>query len=220
MNSSINWIDLPSGISSMLKDDCYINTLGRLSEQIANGNIKMSHSIVDNAKIIGLNFNERWIKKEKTYKMNSPIQEMLDTTVVELYDEGYLDARSRNSLARSGILTIKDIISKSTNDIRNLRNSGVKTANLIIDVMHEFGLVFKDEAPVMKKYADCIVDGLKEEVTTSRKMQYIQRREPLVEKYHQLVRERNYLNDQSMNLDKKIEEAIELSKIKVKVKKI
>lgn len=61
--------------------------------------------------------------------------------------ESNLSVRSKNLLAQYGIVTVKDLIKKNSNDIKTIKGIGVGSYNEIVEFINSFGYSFADLNP-------------------------------------------------------------------------
>lgn len=76
-----------------------------------------------------------------TSKIEDPAQKMLDVSI----DDLDFSVRAYNCLKRAGILTLRDLVDKSENDMMKIRNLGKKSLKEVIDKVKDMGLSFKTE---------------------------------------------------------------------------
>lgn len=74
-------------------------------------------------------------------KIEDPKQKVLETTI----DELEFSVRAYNCLKRAGILTVKDLVEMTEDQISKIRNLGKKSLKEIIDKIKELNLDFKEE---------------------------------------------------------------------------
>ena len=60
-------------------------------------------------------------------------------------DDLDLSVRAYNCLKRAGILTIRDLVEKSENEMMKIRNLGKKSLKEVIDKIKDMGLKFRNE---------------------------------------------------------------------------
>ena len=70
-----------------------------------------------------------------------PSKKMLETSI----DDLDLSVRAYNCLKRAGILTIRDLVEKSENEMMKIRNLGKKSLKEVIDKIKDMGLKFRNE---------------------------------------------------------------------------
>ena len=76
-----------------------------------------------------------------TCKTDDPTQKMLDVSI----DDLDFSVRAYNCLKRAGILTLRDLVDKTENDMMKIRNLGKKSLKEVIDKVKDMGLSFKSE---------------------------------------------------------------------------
>jgi transcriptional regulator with XRE-family HTH domain len=69
-------------------------------------------------------------------------EEAIEMTI----DELDLTTRTINYLKRAGIITVKDLVSKTEDDIINLRNFRTSSFEEVLQKLNSFGLSFRKEA--------------------------------------------------------------------------
>ena len=74
-------------------------------------------------------------------KKEDPSKKMLETSI----DDLDLSVRAYNCLKRAGILTIRDLVEKSENEMMKIRNLGKKSLKEVIDKIKDMGLKFRNE---------------------------------------------------------------------------
>jgi len=74
-------------------------------------------------------------------KVEDPNVKILETSI----DDLDLSVRAYNCLKRAGILTLKNLVDKSENEMMKIRNLGKKSLKEVIDKVKEMGLSFKNE---------------------------------------------------------------------------
>ena len=74
-------------------------------------------------------------------KKEDPLKKMLETSI----DDLDLSVRAYNCLKRAGILTIRDLVEKSENEMMKIRNLGKKSLKEVIDKIKDMGLKFRNE---------------------------------------------------------------------------
>lgn len=126
--------------------------------------------------------------------LGNPNDQILDADIVEFN----LTVRSYNILKRSGIGTLRDLISLNKDKLRKLRNMGDKSFNEIINFVHDNGLLFADEVSTIKYYGSEIHKQLQNQTDNE-----------LLQKYHSLVSERAQLEARSQELDLEISSVME-----------
>ena len=74
-------------------------------------------------------------------KVEDPNVKILETSI----DDLDLSVRAYNCLKRAGILTLKNLVDKTENEMMKIRNLGKKSLKEVIDKVKELGLSFKNE---------------------------------------------------------------------------
>lgn len=74
-------------------------------------------------------------------KVEDPNLKMLETSI----DDLDLSVRAYNCLKRAGILSLKDLVSKSENEMMKIRNLGKKSLKEVIDKVKDMGLNFRND---------------------------------------------------------------------------
>ena len=74
-------------------------------------------------------------------KKEDPSKKMLETSI----DDLDLSVRAYICLKRAGILTIRDLVEKSENEMMKIRNLGKKSLKEVIDKIKDMGLKFRNE---------------------------------------------------------------------------
>ncbi len=74
-------------------------------------------------------------------KSEDPNVKILETSI----DDLDFSVRAYNCLKRANILTLKDLVDKSENEMRKIRNLGKKSFDEVINKIKDMGLTFKDE---------------------------------------------------------------------------
>ncbi len=74
-------------------------------------------------------------------KVEDPNVKILETSI----DDLDLSVRAYNCLKRAGILTLKDLVSKSENEMMKIRNLGKKSLKEVMDKVKDMGLNFRNE---------------------------------------------------------------------------
>ena len=114
----------------------------------ANGSITPEESIALASRILIEHFNILTDLNEiadetglMTCKTDDPTQKMLDVSI----DDLDFSVRAYNCLKRAGILTLRDLVDKTENDMMKIRNLGKKSLKEVIDKVKDMGLSFKSE---------------------------------------------------------------------------
>ena len=76
-----------------------------------------------------------------TSKVEDPSLKILETSI----DDLDFSVRAYNCLKRAGILTLRDLVDKTENEMMKIRNLGKKSLKEVIDKVKEMGLNFKNE---------------------------------------------------------------------------
>ncbi len=74
-------------------------------------------------------------------KKEDPNKKILETSI----DDLDLSVRAYNCLKRAGILTIRDLVDKSENEMMKIRNLGKKSLKEVIDKIKDMGLKFRND---------------------------------------------------------------------------
>ena len=74
-------------------------------------------------------------------KVEDPNVKILETSI----DDLDLSVRAYNCLKRAGILSLKDLVGKSENEMMKIRNLGKKSLKEVIDKVKDMGLSFRNE---------------------------------------------------------------------------
>ena len=77
----------------------------------------------------------------------SPVDEQLAADLALPVEELHLTVRSYNCLKREGIHTVGELVSRSEQDLLDIRNFGSKSIDEVKLKLHEMGLSLKDSAP-------------------------------------------------------------------------
>lgn len=77
----------------------------------------------------------------------SPVDEQLAADLALPVEDLQLTVRSYNCLKREGIHTVGELISRSEQDLLDIRNFGAKSIDEVKAKLHEMGLALKDSAP-------------------------------------------------------------------------
>ena len=77
----------------------------------------------------------------------SPVDEQLAADLALPVEELKLTMRSYNCLKREGIHTVSELVSRSEQDLLDIRNFGSKSIEEVKQRLHEMGLSLKDSAP-------------------------------------------------------------------------
>src|SRR6187551_2762111 len=77
----------------------------------------------------------------------SPIDEQLAADLALPVEDLNLTVRSYNCLKREGIHTVSELVSRSEQDLLDIRNFGAKSIDEVKAKLHEMGLSLKDSAP-------------------------------------------------------------------------
>ena len=113
-----------------------------------NGSITPEESIALASRILIEHFNILTDLNEiadetglMTCKTDDPTQKMLDVSI----DDLDFSVRAYNCLKRAGILTLRDLVDKTENDMMKIRNLGKKSLKEVIDKVKDMGLSFRKE---------------------------------------------------------------------------
>ena len=113
-----------------------------------NGSITPEESIALASRILIEHFNILTDLNEiadetglMTCKTDDPTQKMLDVSI----DDLDFSVRAYNCLKRAGILTLRDLVDKTENDMMKIRNLGKKSLKEVIDKVKDMGVSFKSE---------------------------------------------------------------------------
>ena len=74
-------------------------------------------------------------------KVEDPNVKVLETSI----DDLDFSVRAYNCLKRAGILTLRDLVDKSENEMMKIRNLGKKSLKEVLDKVKELGLDFRNE---------------------------------------------------------------------------
>ena len=74
-------------------------------------------------------------------KSEDPSVKILETSI----DDLDFSVRAYNCLKRANILTLRDLVDKSENEMRKIRNLGKKSFDEVINKVKDLGLTFRDE---------------------------------------------------------------------------
>ena len=74
-------------------------------------------------------------------KSEDPSVKILETSI----DDLDFSVRAYNCLKRANILTLRDLVEKSENEMRKIRNLGKKSFDEVINKVKDLGLSFRDE---------------------------------------------------------------------------
>ena len=77
----------------------------------------------------------------------SPVDEQLAADLAMPVEDLNLTVRSYNCLKREGIHTVSELVSRSEQDLLDIRNFGSKSIDEVKVKLHEMGLSLKDSAP-------------------------------------------------------------------------
>ena len=77
----------------------------------------------------------------------SPVDEQLAADLALPVEELKLTMRSYNCLKREGIHTVSELVSRSEQDLLDIRNFGSKSIEEVKLRLHEMGLSLKDSSP-------------------------------------------------------------------------
>jgi DNA-directed RNA polymerase subunit alpha len=82
----------------------------------------------------------------------SPIDEKLAEDLALPIEDLHLTVRSYNCLKREGIHTVSELVSRSEQDLMDIRNFGQKSIDEVTLKLAEYGLSLKDSAPGIDPY--------------------------------------------------------------------
>ena len=74
-------------------------------------------------------------------KVEDPNVKILETSI----DDLDLSVRAYNCLKRAGIMSLKDLVGKSENEMMKIRNLGKKSLKEVMDKVKDMGLNFRNE---------------------------------------------------------------------------
>ncbi|MBQ9071699.1 MAG: hypothetical protein IJY25_00885 [Bacilli bacterium] len=191
LNSDISWLGLSREIEYYLKKTQCINKIrdiGRSSyidKEATNRLKKLELSFLLNS------------SNKKEYNITDEFLN-LDISKLNICVSAY------NCLKRSGINTIRDLISKDTKDLLMIRNLSSNSYSDIIQKVHRLGLYFNDEREVIKLESE--VENHKTENATLEDV--ISKKEKLVKKANTLLQEKEQLSKRNEELDLEINEVI------------
>lgn len=125
------------------------NTYDKLTLEVwTNGSINPEEALALGAKILVEHFEviTKISDIEDTTglmssKKEDPSKKVLDTSI----DDLDLSVRAYNCLKRAGIITIRDLVEKSENEMMKIRNLGKKSLKEVIDKIKDMGLKFRNE---------------------------------------------------------------------------
>src|SRR5437667_4369079 len=83
----------------------------------------------------------------------SPVDEQMAADLALPVEDLQLTVRSYNCLKREGIHTVGELISRSEQDLLDIRNFGAKSIDEVKAKLHEMGLSLKDSAPGFDPHA-------------------------------------------------------------------
>ncbi|MDR1512062.1 MAG: DNA-directed RNA polymerase subunit alpha [Propionibacteriaceae bacterium] len=83
----------------------------------------------------------------------SPIDEKLAEDLALPIEDLHLTVRSYNCLKREGIHTVSELVSRSEQDLMDIRNFGQKSIDEVTLKLTEYGLSLKDSAPGIDPYS-------------------------------------------------------------------
>ena len=111
-------------------------------------------------------FRELNVEAEGVEMGPSPVDEQLAADLALPVDDLHLSVRSYNCLKREGIHTVGELVSRSEQDLLDIRNFGSKSIDEVKDKLAELGLSLKDSAPgfdplaAVDRYEDEEDDGV------------------------------------------------------------
>ena len=113
-----------------------------------NGSITPEESIALGSRILIEHFNVLTDLNEiadetglMIAKVEDPNLKILETSI----DDLDLSVRAYNCLKRAGILTLKNLVDKSENEMMKIRNLGKKSLKEVMDKVKDMGLNFRSE---------------------------------------------------------------------------
>ena len=113
-----------------------------------NGSITPEESIALGSRILIEHFNVLTALNEiadetglMIAKVEDPNVKILETSI----DDLDLSVRAYNCLKRAGILSLKDLVNKSENEMMKIRNLGKKSLKEVMDKVKDMGLNFRNE---------------------------------------------------------------------------
>ncbi|MBE6477953.1 MAG: DNA-directed RNA polymerase subunit alpha [Propionibacteriaceae bacterium] len=92
-------------------------------------------------------FRELNVEAEGVEMGPSPVDEQLAADLALPVDDLHLSVRSYNCLKREGIHTVGELVSRSEQDLLDIRNFGSKSIDEVKEKLAELGLSLKDSAP-------------------------------------------------------------------------
>lgn len=186
-----------------------INNLG---EKSCNEIIDIVHSyglrFADELDVIGLIQSNKGALLSSEYVSalgDSQLNEQREKVLSLSLEQLNFSKRVYNCLTRMGLVTLQDLLSLSTRDLRKIRNLGVLSRDEIIDKIHGYGLRFADEQEPKVIVNDSPKEGtkiLREE--SDLLASGIERKTYLVERYKKLTEVRGDLLAQMAILDEEI----------------
>ncbi len=106
--------------------------------------------VIDSAKFLNAHFNKVMeIYEEPPMEEEMFVEEKIttekDLKLMKSIIDLNLSVRSYNALKRMDIESIKELTSKTLEEVKNTKNLGKKSLEEVIDRVHDFGFKFKDE---------------------------------------------------------------------------
>ena len=128
-----------------------ITDFDKLSLEVwTNGTITAEEAVSIAAKILIEHLNLLLGLSEVAEKTNLMVEKEDPQTITNLdvtIDELELSVRSYNCLKRAGINTVRDLTSRSEEDMMKVRNLGRKSLDEVIEKLHSMGLSFSENMP-------------------------------------------------------------------------
>lgn len=128
-----------------------ITDFDKLSLEVwTNGTITAEEAVSIAAKILIEHLNLLLGLSEVAEKTNLMVEKEDPQTITNLdvtIDELKLSVRSYNCLKRAGINTVRDLTSRSEEDMMKVRNLGRKSLDEVIEKLHSMGLSFSENMP-------------------------------------------------------------------------
>ena len=139
--------------------------------------------------------------------MNKLKNKICLTSNINDLKELHLSTRTYNALTRCGIKTINDLVNYTTTQIKMFRNLGGRSFDELSSTIHELGLRFADESEDVLS-SDILLD--KEQSTSNNIInEIVDERNILLDKFSNLLSERELLNNRKKELDEEINNIIE-----------
>lgn len=200
MGSSMSWIKMSDISYKKIKE--YTNkyrdiTLKDLIELINNRSLQIAigRNNPDNTEITSQTDKIGFTGKVKENNEFEDMEQFLEKDVLNL---DFLSVKSAMILTRNGARKAKDVIDKTTEQLKKMRGMGEKSFEEIITYFHNKGLLFADEVEKMFTYSSTIHEQLEE---TSKA-------DELLAKYNALSAEKEQLQIRAGQLDSEINEVL------------